>query len=300
MAMINRDWYRQHKPAWQTASRIPRSRGSVLFTSIVASALFAVAIICTGRMLSWFDVISLPWFQDSQLVLVYGVIPVEFVVALGAAVVAGHLIGQLGFARGLLAAGLTTSMLTAAAMTADRGFWQSVTWRGPDGERLESAVFSGDSTFAPMSAKIAKADGSLVRLSNSMTARDPESRDQLYRFLRRDRTDEVPYEPGRFVCADFAERLHNEAESAGLRCGYVTLTFESGEGHASNVFRLQDGTMVFVDCTNSRTAGGAEGPRSHDNVVRVGVGLEYIPQPIVDMPFTFRSMGVVRDFDIQW
>ncbi len=298
--MTDRDWYRQHSRAWQTTSRVSRSRGSVLFSGLGASALLAVAIICIGRVLSWFDVISLPWFQDAQLWLVYGIVPVELLVALGASIFAIGLFSQLGLGRGLLAAGMTAGVLVTAASTVDRDVWLGVTWRGLDGERRESVVFSGPATFAPTSSKIAKADGTLVKLLNSTTAHDPESMDQIYDFLRRDRTDELPYEPGRFVCADFAERLHNQAEAAGLRCAYVTLDFANGEMHASNAFRLRNGTMVFVDCTNSRSNGETRGPSSHDTLVRVEVGRQYTPKPINDVPWTFQPMGVVQEFAIQW
>lgn len=102
MAMIDRDWYRQHRRAWQTTSRVSHSRGSVLFSGLGASALLAVAIICIGRVLSWFDVISLPWFQDAQLVLVYGFIPVELVIAIATAFLALGILANLGLIRGIL------------------------------------------------------------------------------------------------------------------------------------------------------------------------------------------------------
>ena len=298
--MTGRDWYRQHRRAWQTTSRVAHSRGSVLFSGLGASALLAVAIICIGRVLSWFDVISLPWFQDAQLVLVYGFIPAELVIAIATALFALGILANLGLIRGILAASITMGALVTAATVIDRDVWLGVTWRGRDGERRESVVFSGPATFAPTSSKIAKADGTLVKLLNSTTAHDPESLEQIYNFLRRDRTDELPYEPGRFVCADFAERLHNQAEAAGLRCAYVTLDFASGEMHASNAFRLRNGTMVFVDCTNSRGNGKTRGPASHDTLVQVEVGRPYTPEPINDVPWTFAPMGVVRDFAVQW
>lgn len=298
--MIDRDWYRQHRRASQTTSRVSHSRGSVLFSGLGASALLAVAIICIGRVLSWFDVISLPWFQDAQLVLVYGFIPAELVIAIPTALLALGILANLGLIRGILAASITMGALVTAASVIDRDVWLGLTWRGRDGERRESVVFSGPATFAPTSSKIAKADGTLVKLLNSTTAHDPESLEQIYNFLRRDRTDELPYEPGRFVCADFAERLHNQAEAAGLRCAYVTLEFASGEMHASNAFRLRNGTMVFVDCTNSRSNGETRGPASHDTLVQVEVGRPHTPKPINDIPWTFAPMGVVRDFAVQW
>lgn len=79
----------------------------------------------------------------------------------------------------------------------------------------------------------------------------------LIDFLRQDDTDRLAY-IGRdnpdgmtpFVCSDFAERLHNNAEEAGIRAGYVSLDWVDGSiGHAINAFDTTDEGLVFIDCT---------------------------------------------------
>ena len=46
------------------------------------------------------------------------------------------------------------------------------------------------------------------------------------------------------ICADFAEMLHNNAEIAGIRVGYVCT-----EDHAFNVFETTDKGLVYIDDT---------------------------------------------------
>ncbi len=79
----------------------------------------------------------------------------------------------------------------------------------------------------------------------------------LLDFVQRDTTDLLPYvERGNqngqtaFVCSDFAELLHNNAEVAGIRAGYVSIDWMSGEiGHAIVAFETTDQGLVFIDCT---------------------------------------------------
>lgn len=47
-------------------------------------------------------------------------------------------------------------------------------------------------------------------------------------------------------CAGFAEMLHNNAEIAGIRVGYVLAT-----NHALNIFQTIDKGFIYIDCTGS-------------------------------------------------
>jgi hypothetical protein len=120
-----------------------------------------------------------------------------------------------------------------------------------------------------------------IVLINNKNAADP-TYSQLVTFLQQDQTDKFPYQlqlnpntvyfdkPENLVdvkrvqniidgsvqpnppliCADFAERLHNNAELAGIRCGYVTIDFEAKPiGHALAVFNTTDMGLVYIDDT---------------------------------------------------
>jgi len=93
-----------------------------------------------------------------------------------------------------------------------------------------------------------KASGSQVSPINYKNATDP-TWNELISFLGSDDTDEHPYIEGSFVCADFAEMLHNNAEASGIKAAFVGVDFVVGEGHALNAFNTTDRGLVYVDCT---------------------------------------------------
>ncbi len=120
-----------------------------------------------------------------------------------------------------------------------------------------------------------------VHLVNNSSAADP-TWNELLVFITADDTDRTPYVEQSFVCADFAEVVHNNAEEAGIRSGYVGIDFEgAGPGHALNVFHTTDRGLVFVDCTHSREfEGGRAGsvcgaPESWDKLAYVAIGRPY-------------------------
>ena len=94
-----------------------------------------------------------------------------------------------------------------------------------------------------------KASGSQVCLVNYKNATYP-TWDELIAFLHSDDTDEQPYLNDSFVCADFAEMLHNNAEVSGIKAAYVGVEFVEGEGHALTAFNTTDKGLVYVDCTS--------------------------------------------------
>jgi len=184
--------------------------------------------------------------------------------------------------------------------------------------------------------------GEFIVLINNEDAENP-TYSKLLDFLRSDTTDEFPYQytlsamgfyygeaedkidlgslksiidgtakpsPPK-ICADFAERLHNEAEMAGIRCAYVSLDMigytdpnnlgiESDAGHACNAFETIDRGLVYIDCTG---ISDTYGPINNDMIVDIQVGEQYNPQ------FLFPSggwyvpsgvMGTVTSIFITW
>ena len=120
-------------------------------------------------------------------------------------------------------------------------------------------------------------EGEFIVLINNKNAKNPTYSD-LLSFLKSDETEQFSYQfilpAGSFyygsaesnvnldrirniidgkiqpespkVCADFAERLHNNAEKAGIRCGYVL-----GTMHSFNVFETTDKGLIYVDDTGT-------------------------------------------------
>jgi len=95
-------------------------------------------------------------------------------------------------------------------------------------------------------------DGEPIVLVNNLNATDPTYA-ELVAFIVRDTTNTNDYikgGPDGYVCADFAEVVHNNAEAAGIRAAWVTLIFEGDdEGHALNAFETTNKGLVYIDCT---------------------------------------------------
>jgi hypothetical protein len=127
-----------------------------------------------------------------------------------------------------------------------------------------------------------------IELKNNPQAKDV-SYQTVLNFIREDPTDSFPYVakgsgPGvtPFVCSDFAERVHNNAETAGLRVGYVGIDFADGSvGHAIDAFQTTDEGLVYVDCTGPslfsqlEDDGAAAPNESWDKIGYLEIGQKY-------------------------
>jgi len=123
----------------------------------------------------------------------------------------------------------------------------------------------------------------------------------LKQFLLDDQTDEYLFEDGYFTCGDFAEKLHNNAEKAGIKAAFVCLDFSGGSAvidHASNAFYTTDlGLVVYIDDTGDRTSSTC----SLDKTVKVEVGQSYSGEFIFPCPGrTLRPLGTVDCFELTW
>jgi len=101
----------------------------------------------------------------------------------------------------------------------------------------------------PPYAKTADTYGARINIINNPEASNPPSQ-QLLSFLNSDPTDKDTYDVFLHPCGAFAEEVHNNAESRGIRAGWVAVDFCDGTGnHACNAFQTTDYDLVFVDCT---------------------------------------------------
>ena len=137
-------------------------------------------------------------------------------------------------------------------------------------------------------------DGEPIELMNIPDAANPTYA-ELVTFLKEDSTDGHPYIKDldilSYVCSDFAEDVHNNAEAGGIRAAWVSIEFEGDEiGHALNAFETTDRGLVYVDCTGGNV-GGVERlrelikassdtvpspqPTSWDSIAYVETGREY-------------------------
>jgi hypothetical protein len=92
-------------------------------------------------------------------------------------------------------------------------------------------------------------EGGRISLVNNPAARDA-SYAELKTFILQDNTDDSPYILGTWTCGNSAEKLHNNAEQAGIKSALVAIHFEDEQiGHALNAFNTTDKGLVYIDCT---------------------------------------------------
>ncbi|MFA5308026.1 MAG: hypothetical protein WC370_00890 [Dehalococcoidales bacterium] len=99
-------------------------------------------------------------------------------------------------------------------------------------------------------------------LINNPDAVDPTYA-ELLSFLISDITDSYRYVTDYYMCGNFAETVHNNAEAAGIRAALVLITFDVPPGHAINAFLTTDRGLVYIDCTGT----DRPGPSSMDGIV---------------------------------
>jgi hypothetical protein len=124
-----------------------------------------------------------------------------------------------------------------------------------NGCALIQVLFKNPHHIYENGAVLVGGDDRPIELINAPNA-DEVSYSQLLAFIKNDSTDLLPYidraqsELVPFVCSDFAETLHNNAEAAGIRAGYVGIDWQDGGiGHAINVFETTDRGIIYIDCT---------------------------------------------------
>lgn len=178
-------------------------------------------------------------------------------------------------------------------------------WLGPAGERIHEYVYC--SIY-----QIVGPDGEAIELFNNPEAKNP-TWEELKQFLWEDGTDKVIYNEDSFVCANFAEMLHNNAEKAGIRAAFVSLAlkqeypwgtvFPLGSNHSLNAFDTTDRGLVYIDSTGTRS-----GNLDADKIVEVSIGDEYIAVSIFPNPgyedqwgsSLYREIVYDHYFCIQW
>lgn len=122
---------------------------------------------------------------------------------------------------------------------------------------------------------------------------------ELLDFLLEDKTDQNPYVPDAYVCANFARDVHNNAERAGIRAADVSIELSDVGWHALNAFKTTDRGLVFIDCT------GTTEPQpgwSYDRIVDVQLGGNYICRHLFegDDWYTISSWGTILNLKIIW
>lgn len=178
---------------------------------------------------------------------------------------------------------------------------------------------SSNTSYLGESSHYVGADGHTITLVNNESAFDPNY-SQLVEFIKKDKTNEIPYNNTSFVCSDAAERIHNNAEAIGFRSAWVYIDFTNERatlnpstnalvvGHACNLFNTTDKGLVAIDCTGGSCPNDVAASidvSKWDNEVSLVKNGEYIPRLLYsfrgsDKMKSFLSMGTIADYYVFW
>jgi len=169
---------------------------------------------------------------------------------------------------------------------------------------------TGITVYSGIQQPVSDRAGVPVTLTWNPAAHNP-TWDELRSFILADRTDSNPYVNPTYTCADFARDVHNNAEAAGIRAAFVTVTFQGqSSGHALDAFVTTDKGLIYIDCTG--TPPGQLGPSNCDKTVMVKPGTQFTAQLIVPQSGLFGwlfgwlfggyydSIGIVATVQIYW
>ncbi len=140
------------------------------------------------------------------------------------------------------------------------------------------------------------ATGEPIELINNPNSTDPTYQ-EIIKFLQSDKTDEIEYDPDSFMCGDFAETVHNNAEESGIKAAWVSVDLTGyTDGHACNAFNTTDRGLIFVDCTGIYPYE----PGNRDCIVNIEIGKLYQPSELFNSGEIYDPLGVVKNFEIYW
>lgn len=145
-----------------------------------------------------------------------------------------------------------------------------------------------------------------IELVNNPYAENP-SYDELLAFIQTETTNEKLFIHTFFwgyICTDYAEDVHNNAEAAGIRAALVVIYFEEDEmGHALNAFETIDKGLVYIDCTSWDTVAYIEKGKEYgcidlDEVY--STEYSYYEKNKQIWQLIYPSPGIVEEIQINW
>jgi hypothetical protein len=135
-------------------------------------------------------------------------------------------------------------------------------------------------------------------LENNPEAMNP-TYDEVVKFMMADRTDSYRYVTDYYMCGNYAETVHNNAEAAGIRTAIVFIQFEHGVGHAINAFLTTDRGLVYIDSTGNDTHLLA----NLDRIVNV-MKINQIYMPVFLFPSDYYNVyeldNPITDIEVYW
>lgn len=137
-------------------------------------------------------------------------------------------------------------------------------------------------------------------ITNYKAATDP-TYDELVKFLAHDDTKLQPYIAHQYTCANFAIRLHDNAEANHIKAYIVAVMIRGAPAHMIDGFHTTDRGWVFIDDTGITDDERAKGCPSTDTYVDLKPGEDYVLHdltPVDKGNWHYDSMGLVDSYKI--
>jgi hypothetical protein len=138
----------------------------------------------------------------------------------------------------------------------------------------------------------------LYHLENNPDAVNPTYA-EVVDFMMADKTDSYRYIADYYMCGNYAETVHNNAETAGIRTAIVFIRFKEGPGHAINAFLTKDKGLVYIDSTGANFQAWA----NLDCIVsEMKIGQEYKPTLLFTSMYTilYDEDNPITDIEVYW
>lgn len=116
---------------------------------------------------------------------------------------------------------------------------------------MENAITNEYNIYAD-GVRICGANGHQLHIINNPNAKEVTYA-EVKAFIILDKTDEFIYDYNSFICTDYSEMVHNNAEQHEIKSGMIIVDFTNGIGHIFNVFNTTDKGLIYVDCTEYDT-----------------------------------------------
>ncbi len=110
--------------------------------------------------------------------------------------------------------------------------------------------------------------GNPIYIRNNKSAHDPTF-EELVQFLREEDTDRMTYNIDSFNMGNYVSRLHDNAESKGIRAGVVKFSGETitPDTYAGNMFLIKNTGTIYVDSS------GRIGKTGKESIIQLGRGI---------------------------
>ena len=156
----------------------------------------------------------------------------------------------------------------------------------------------GTKVYSDVAPPYKSGNSTTINLLNNQESVNPPWQ-ELEVFLSEDKTDKIPYREDAYVCGNYAQDLHNNAEDKGIRTAFVVVHFYGKVPHALNAFKTSDRGLIFVDVT------GTSSPISlkHlDKIVQVQKDKPYVPRLLIpEEGWGFEGpFDTVKSIEIYW